>query len=118
MCVCVCVCTCVTLRVCSLGVCCARMEAYSSHPLTCPTRRYGIAFINATRRIKAACPGARISGGVSNLSFSFRGKEAVREAMHAVFLFHAIKVARVCVCVKVHSAHVCACMDVDVRMFP
>jgi 5-methyltetrahydrofolate--homocysteine methyltransferase len=52
---------------------------------------YGVAFIEATRRIKEACPYAHISGGVSNLSFSFRGNETVRQAMHAVFLYHAIK---------------------------
>ncbi|HRD79050.1 MAG TPA: dihydropteroate synthase, partial [Hyphomicrobiaceae bacterium] len=52
---------------------------------------YGIAFIEATRRIKEACPHAHISGGVSNLSFSFRGNEVVRQAMHSVFLYHAIK---------------------------
>jgi 5-methyltetrahydrofolate--homocysteine methyltransferase len=47
-------------------------------------------FIAATRIIKATCPGARISGGVSNLSFSFRGNDVVREAMHSAFLYHAI----------------------------
>jgi len=52
---------------------------------------YGVDFINATRRIKQAMPLVGISGGVSNLSFSFRGNEPVREAMHAVFLYHAIK---------------------------
>ncbi len=52
---------------------------------------YGINFIEATRRIKATCPGAKISGGVSNLSFSFRGNDRVREAMHAAFLYHAIQ---------------------------
>ncbi len=52
---------------------------------------YGIAFIEATRWIRENLPYAHISGGVSNLSFSFRGNEAVREAMHAVFLYHAIK---------------------------
>ncbi|KAG7171128.1 Methionine synthase-like [Homarus americanus] len=52
---------------------------------------YGINFIEATKRIKDTCPGVRISGGVSNFSFSFRGKETIREAMHAVFLYHAIK---------------------------
>src|SRR5208282_4768071 len=51
---------------------------------------YGVAFIDATRRIRADLPHVHISGGVSNLSFSFRGNEAVREAMHAVFLYHAI----------------------------
>jgi 5-methyltetrahydrofolate--homocysteine methyltransferase len=52
---------------------------------------YAVAFIEATRRIKALCPGAKISGGVSNLSFSFRGNNVVREAMHAAFLYHAIQ---------------------------
>ena len=51
---------------------------------------YGIAFIEATRRIKAALPGSHVSGGLSNLSFSFRGNEPVRRAMHSVFLYHAI----------------------------
>ncbi len=53
--------------------------------------RYGIDFIEAVRWIKQNLPGARTSGGVSNLSFSFRGKNALREAMHAVFLYHAIE---------------------------
>jgi len=48
------------------------------------------AFIEAARLIKGRCPGARISGGISNLSFAFRGNDAVREAMHAAFLYHAI----------------------------
>lgn len=52
---------------------------------------YAVDFINATRKIKALCPGAKISGGVSNISFSFRGNEPVRRAFHSVFLFHAIK---------------------------
>ena len=52
---------------------------------------YGINFIEATRQIKQLCPGAKISGGVSNLSFSFRGNNHVREAMHAAFLYHAIQ---------------------------
>ena len=52
---------------------------------------YAVDFINATRRIKAALPHCHISGGVSNISFSFRGNEQVREAMHSVFLYHAIK---------------------------
>src|SRR5262245_4857782 len=49
------------------------------------------AFIEAVPRIKERCPGAKISGGVSNLSFSFRGNEVVREAIHSVFLYHAIQ---------------------------
>jgi 5-methyltetrahydrofolate--homocysteine methyltransferase len=52
---------------------------------------YAINFIEATRQIKAACPGAKVSGGISNLSFAFRGNDAVREAMHASFLYHAIR---------------------------
>jgi 5-methyltetrahydrofolate--homocysteine methyltransferase len=52
---------------------------------------YGVAFIEATRRIKETLPHAMISGGVSNVSFSFRGNDPVREAIHAVFLYHAIK---------------------------
>ena len=52
--------------------------------------RYGVDFIEATRWIKENLPGALVSGGISNVSFSFRGNNAVREAIHAVFLFHAI----------------------------
>ncbi|MFT4012799.1 MAG: methionine synthase [Paracoccus sp. (in: a-proteobacteria)] len=52
---------------------------------------YGVDFINATRRIVQTLPHVHVSGGVSNLSFSFRGNEPVREAMHAVFLYHAIQ---------------------------
>jgi 5-methyltetrahydrofolate--homocysteine methyltransferase len=52
---------------------------------------YGVAFIEATRRIRTELPYAHVSGGVSNLSFSFRGNEPVRRAMHSVFLYHAIQ---------------------------
>ena len=52
---------------------------------------YAKAFLEALPRIKERCPGARTSGGISNLSFSFRGNDALREAMHAVFLYHAIR---------------------------
>ena len=52
--------------------------------------RYGLDFIEAVKEIKAACPYAKTSGGLSNLSFSFRGNEVVRRAMHSVFLYHAI----------------------------
>src|SRR5690554_402781 len=52
---------------------------------------YAIDFINATRWIKENLPGALVSGGVSNISFSFRGNQTVREAMHAAFLYHAIE---------------------------
>jgi len=52
---------------------------------------YAVDFIEATRWIKQNLPGARISGGISNISFSFRGNDVVREAMHSAFLYHAIK---------------------------
>ncbi|WP_112874792.1 methionine synthase [Paracoccus endophyticus] len=52
---------------------------------------YGVDFIGATARIRQSLPHVHVSGGVSNLSFSFRGNEPVREAMHAVFLYHAIQ---------------------------
>lgn len=53
--------------------------------------RYGLAYIEATRWIKQNLPGVKVSGGVSNLSFAFRGRENIRQAMHAVFLYHAIR---------------------------
>ncbi|GEO99070.1 methionine synthase [Methylobacterium haplocladii] len=53
---------------------------------------YGVAFIEATRIIRETLPHTHVSGGISNLSFAFRGNEPVREAMHAVFLYHAIQV--------------------------
>ncbi len=52
---------------------------------------YAVNFIEATKLIKVHCPGAKVSGGVSNLSFAFRGNNVVREAMNSAFLFHAIK---------------------------
>ena len=52
---------------------------------------YAVSFLEATRWIKENLPGARVSGGISNISFSFRGNEIVREAMHSVFLYHAIR---------------------------
>jgi 5-methyltetrahydrofolate--homocysteine methyltransferase len=52
---------------------------------------YAVAFIEAVRRIKAELPGSKVSGGISNLSFSFRGNNVVREAMHSAFLYHAIR---------------------------
>ncbi|HTH18623.1 MAG TPA: dihydropteroate synthase, partial [Candidatus Udaeobacter sp.] len=54
-------------------------------------RNYALDFMEATRWIKKDLPGARVSGGVSNISFSFRGNNTVREAMHAAFLYHAIR---------------------------
>src|SRR6185295_1381310 len=53
--------------------------------------QYAVAFIEATRRIKSELPLAKVSGGVSNISFSFRGNNIVRDAMHSAFLYHAIK---------------------------
>jgi 5-methyltetrahydrofolate--homocysteine methyltransferase len=53
-------------------------------------RRYALDFIEAVREIRTRCPGTHVSGGLSNLSFSFRGNEPVRRAMHSVFLYHAI----------------------------
>jgi 5-methyltetrahydrofolate--homocysteine methyltransferase len=52
---------------------------------------YAISFIEACRQLKSLCPGVNFSGGISNLSFSFRGNDVVREAIHSAFLFHAIK---------------------------
>ena len=52
---------------------------------------YAVNYIEATRRIKDECPGVKVSGGVSNLSFSFRGNDVVREAMHSAFLYHAVR---------------------------
>lgn len=52
---------------------------------------YAVNFFEATRQIKQVCPGAKVSGGVSNVSFSFRGNDTVREAINAAFLYHAIK---------------------------
>ena len=52
---------------------------------------YAVDFIRATREIKRLCPGAKISGGVSNIAFSFRGNEPVRRAFHSAFLHHACK---------------------------
>ena len=52
---------------------------------------YAINYLEAVRQIKDACPGVKVSGGVSNLSFSFRGNDVVREAMHSAFLYHAVR---------------------------
>ena len=52
---------------------------------------YGLDFIEAARQIKKSCPGVLISGGVSNISFSFRGQDRIREAIHSVFLYHAVR---------------------------
>ena len=87
------------MRICSAGLQAADREGRLCSPtdiifdpniLTVATgieehNRYAINFIEATREIKQVCPGAKISGGVSNISFSFRGNDPVREAMHAAF---------------------------------
>ncbi len=52
---------------------------------------YALDFLRAARRIRLNCPGSHVSGGVSNLSFAFRGNDYIRQAMHAVFLYHAVK---------------------------
>ncbi|MCO6455316.1 MAG: methionine synthase [Pirellulaceae bacterium] len=52
---------------------------------------YAVNFIEATRLIKQVCPAAKVSGGISNISFSFRGNDVVREAMHSAFLYHAVR---------------------------
>jgi 5-methyltetrahydrofolate--homocysteine methyltransferase len=52
---------------------------------------YAVNFIEATRILKATCPGAKVSGGISNLSFAFRGNDRIRQAIHAAFLYHAIR---------------------------
>ena len=52
---------------------------------------YAMDFLEATRILKVTCPGVKICGGISNLSFAFRGNDRVREAMHSAFLFHAIR---------------------------
>jgi 5-methyltetrahydrofolate--homocysteine methyltransferase len=54
-------------------------------------RNYAVSYIESTRQIKAMLPGCKVSGGVSNISFSFRGNNAIREAMHSAFLYHAIR---------------------------
>ncbi len=53
--------------------------------------RYALDYIEATAQIRERCPHAMVSGGVSNVSFAFRGNDPVREAMHSVFLYHAIR---------------------------
>eukprot|EP00158_Paraphelidium_tribonemae_P008655 Partr_v1_DN28643_c0_g1_i1_m49323 putative 5-methyltetrahydrofolate-homocysteine methyltransferase len=68
---------------CNILTICTGMEEHN---------HYGVEFVRACERIKKELPGAKVSGGVSNLSFSFRGKEVIRQAMHSVFLFHCIKV--------------------------
>ena len=76
---------------------------------------YGVAFIEAARQIRAGLPHVHISGGVSNLSFSFRGNEPVREAMHAVFLYHAIQAGMDMGIVNAGQLAVYEAIDPDLR---
>jgi len=76
---------------------------------------YGVAFIEAARQIRARLPHVHISGGVSNLSFSFRGNEPVREAMHAVFLYHAIQAGMDMGIVNAGQLAVYETIDADLR---
>ena len=76
---------------------------------------YGVAFIEAARQIRANLPHVHISGGVSNLSFSFRGDEPVREAMHSVFLYHAIQAGMDMGIVNAGQLAVYETIDADLR---
>ena len=76
---------------------------------------YAVDFIEATRLIKANCPHVHISGGLSNLSFSFRGNEPVRRAMHSVFLFHAIPAGMDMAIVNAGQLDVYDTIDPDLR---
>ena len=76
---------------------------------------YGVAFIEACREIKANLPGAKVSGGLSNLSFSFRGNDTVREAMHSVFLYHAVRAGLDMAIVNAGQLAVYADIPVDLR---
>jgi 5-methyltetrahydrofolate--homocysteine methyltransferase len=78
-------------------------------------RRYAIDFIEATRDIRAACPHVHISGGLSNLSFSFRGNEPVRRAMHSVFLYHAIPAGMDMAIVNAGQLDVYDAIDAELR---
>ena len=77
---------------------------------------YGVDFIEACREIKARCPHVHISGGLSNLSFSFRGNEPVRRAMHSVFLYHAIPAGMDMAIVNAGQLDVYDTIDPDARL--
>ena len=76
---------------------------------------YAVDFINATRWIKQNLPGAKVSGGVSNVSFSFRGNDPVREAIHTVFLYHAIQAGMDMGIVNAGQLGVYANLDPDLK---
>jgi 5-methyltetrahydrofolate--homocysteine methyltransferase len=78
-------------------------------------RGYAVAYIEATRRIKAELPGVLVSGGVSNVSFSFRGNDPVREAIHAVFLVHAVAAGMDMGIVNAGALPVVDDLDADLR---
>ncbi|MET0773296.1 MAG: methionine synthase [Candidatus Limnocylindrales bacterium] len=78
-------------------------------------RGYAVAYIEATRRVKAELPGVLVSGGVSNVSFSFRGNDPVREAIHAVFLVHAIAAGMDMGIVNAGALPVVDDLDADLR---
>ncbi|HVH37952.1 MAG TPA: methionine synthase [Sphingomicrobium sp.] len=78
-------------------------------------RRYAIDFIEATREIRRRCPGVHISGGLSNLSFSFRVNEPVRRAMHSIFLYHAIPAGMDMGIVNAGQLDVYDAIDVELR---
>jgi 5-methyltetrahydrofolate--homocysteine methyltransferase len=78
-------------------------------------RRYALDFIEACREIKARCPHVHLSGGLSNLSFSFRGNEPVRRAMHSVFLYHAIPAGLDMAIVNAGQLDVYDTIDVELR---
>ncbi len=77
--------------------------------------RYGLDFLEAVREIKSQCPYAKTSGGLSNLSFSFRGNETVRRAMHSVFLYHAIPAGLDMAIVNAGQLDVYDTIDPDLR---
>ncbi|MFN3387645.1 MAG: dihydropteroate synthase, partial [Allosphingosinicella sp.] len=78
-------------------------------------KNYAVDFIEACREIKARCPHAHISGGLSNLSFSFRGNEPVRRAMHSIFLYHAIPAGLDMAIVNAGQLDVYDTIDPDLR---
>src|SRR5438067_4057395 len=77
--------------------------------------RYGIDYIEAVRWLRANLPHAKVSGGVSNFSFSFRGNDAVREAMHTAFLYHAIRAGMSMGIVNAGQLGVYAELDAELR---
>ena len=77
---------------------------------------YAVDFINATSQIKQECPGCKISGGVSNIAFSFRGNEPVRRAFHSAFLHHACKAGMDMGIVNAAQVLIPVCLNATVQM--